>query len=298
MHIDTIRQIAWLYAGSADPEKMTEMIVYEMDLKTRNCSRVIFMDGQKKLNSLSIEPNQIIPYENGILVCADNHGLLKIEAGNPIANLFVPSDPKYMIGAFTFEEDKTIFLRYYQALPNISFANEKGKWVKLPHILDSLEWIFVYYNEKDKSHWASFKYSVVHYDQNLQVTKIYNRDKGFTGTIFKMLADAEGNTWFVNILGQVGRLSSNSGSISILSETDGYFKKEVDWSVPITKDAQVAIYVGTGGERDFIGGMDPLIPERYSSNSTSHVYIDSLSINNRSFPLSIGANSLEKLILD
>ena len=45
------------------------------------------------------------------------------------------------------------------------------------------------------------------------------------------------------------------------------------------------------------GGLDRIYPERYSSAATSSVYLRSLAINQKPFPLSTGVNNLEELSL-
>ena len=53
LHVDTVSQKAWLNAGNPDLRNkiydVYNMDLYEMDLKTRKCRRIIFRDGSKQL---------------------------------------------------------------------------------------------------------------------------------------------------------------------------------------------------------------------------------------------------------
>ena len=133
------------------------------------------------------------------------------------------------------EEERMTFLRIWNTLPNLHFENKNGKWTRKPHLLDSLDWRFMIYNEKDQTHWVSFKYKLIHYDKDFREIKTYTRDDGYTALIYKMSIDNFGNLWFVNEMEQVGRLNVATGIITMLSETDGYHRKIFDWSVPPCK---------------------------------------------------------------
>src|SRR4030095_14971620 len=62
-------------------------------------------------------------------------------------------------------------------------------------------------------------------------------------------------------------------------------------------DAQGNLYFGTGGNIG-MGGLVRIYPERYSSTTTSSVYMRSLSINQKPFSLSTEINNLEELSLN
>ena len=66
---------------------------------------------------------------------------------------------------------------------------------------------------------------------------------------------------------------------------------------PAAKDAQGNLYFGAGNTGRTNGGLDRIYPERYSSAATSSVYLRSLTINQKPFPLSVGVNNLEELSL-
>ena len=68
LYIDTIQQKAWLNAGSRETyQRYLRMSMYEMDIKTRKCSRIVFMDGSKRVDTFSVAPGWEKPYKNGII---------------------------------------------------------------------------------------------------------------------------------------------------------------------------------------------------------------------------------------
>ena len=296
LYVDTVRQKAWLYAGSLAASKVYEMDVYEMDIRTRKCRKITFRDGARQFDSLAIDLNMVRRYKNGILVLTDYYGVFEIKEGSLFADLVVPVYTKKMFNAMALEEERSIFLKPYQALPNFNFENKNGKWVQIPHPLDSLDWFSMIYNEKDKTHWASFKYKLVHYDKDFREIKSYSEEDGYTGQIYKMIIDNKGDLWFINDMEQVGRLDMTTGIITMLSETDGYHRKDFDWSVPFAKDARGNLYFGTGYSKGS-EGLDCIYPDKFVSASPSSVYFRSFTVNQKPFRLSAGVNSVEELSL-
>jgi len=277
LHIDTIHQKAWLSVGPTGQVFGTDL--YEMDIKTRKCRPINFRDKSKQFDTLLINPFFIQPYKNGLLIHDENYGLFEIKEGSLVAELVIPS--KKIISRFVLD---------------FTFENKNGKWIKIPHLLDSLPWIDMLYNEKDHTHWVSFKNELVHYDNDFGKIKSYNQEDGYNSEIWKMLIDKKGNLWFINKLRQVGHLNTATGIISTLSEADGYYKQDFDWHIPAAKDTAANLYFGgfsTGSK-----GLDRIHPERYSSVVTSSVYLRSLAINQKPFPLSTGVNNLEELSLN
>jgi len=295
-YIDTLRRKAWLYAGSFVATKIYKMELFEMDMNTKQCRQIIFRNGTKQIESPVIEPSLIKPYKNGLLITADFYGFFEIKEGSLFADLATHVSIKEMISSSMIEEGRLAFLKAYNALPNYNFKNENGKWIRISHRLDSIDWFCMIYNDKDQTHWVSSKYKLVQYDKDFRELKIYGEEDGYAGLALNMIIDDAGNLWFFNTLEQVGRLNIATGIIALLSETDGYNKKDFDWTVPLAKDAGGNLHFGTGfykGNK----GLDRIYPEKFVSGSTSSVYYRSLTISQKSLPLSIGVNNLEELSL-
>ncbi len=286
LYVDTIHQKAWL-SVTGSPELYWEMDIYEMDIKTRKCRPILFRDGTNLPDTLSIGPAFSWPYKKGLLVCNEMHGIFEIKEGNLFADLLIPF--KALLSQFFLAEDH-IFLRNFKSLPNFNYQNINGNWIKIPHLLDSLECGYVLYNKKDQSQWISFKYELVHYDKEFRKIKTYGVEDGYVG-MSKVLTDNAGNLWFFNALNQIGRLNITTGIITTLSEADGYQKLNFKHHGSAAKDAQGNLYFG-------MGGLCRIYPERYSSTTTSSVYLRSLDINQKPFSLSTGINNLEELSLN
>jgi signal transduction histidine kinase len=112
-----------------------------------------------------------------------------------------------------------------------------------------------------------------------------------------MQTDNDGNLWFVNDLGQVGRLNNLTGIFTTLSEVDGYQKQFFHWAAPVLKDIKGNIYFGGENLNRGTGALYRINPEKYSSASTSSVYLRSLTINQQPYHLSTGINNLGHLAL-
>ncbi len=299
LHIDTIRQIAWLNSGLPDPGSAYDMQMYEMNLQTRKCRPMVFMNGLKRIGKLVMVPAEIRPFKNGFLVEDDDHGVFEVKAGSIIAELVAPFDKSNQISKMILEDERFLFLRKYLALPNLNFEYKNGKWVKITHMLDSLQWISMLYNKKDGTHWVSLDYELVHFDKDFHKIKTYRPEDGYSAPIYNMLFDDSGNLWFINFLKKVGRLNISSGKFSMLTETDGFQDKEFDWSVPVAKNPGGNLYFGTGFDIiSGVKGLDRIYPERYTSSNTSIVYLRALAINQKPFSGAIGLNSIEELSLD
>ena len=298
--IDTIHQKAWVKAGSTDPAKIYEMDTYEMDLKTRICRQITFRAGSKSVDTLTIDHVLVKPYRNGLLLYNERFqgypGIYQINAASLYADQIIPLNRKSAIGGVEVIEDRFLFIKPYKKLPNMFFENRNGKWIKIPHMLDSLDWIRLAKNEKDQTYWVSFKDELVHYDQDFKEIKSYGPENGFNGSTFRFIFDHGGNIWFLNDLSRIGRLSPATGMISFLSGTDGYMLKDYSWSVPMTIDRRGDIYVGTGWNKG-MEGLDIIRANQYSPTVTSRIYLRSLTVNNQPFPQNFGDGNVETMIL-
>jgi hypothetical protein len=138
----------------------------------------------------------------------------------------------------------------------------------------------------------------VHFDKGFQIIQSYKEGEGYNGTIVNMQTDNQGNLWFINDLKQIGRLNPTANIFTTLSEADGYRNQYFHWAAPGAKDAKGNLYFGGADLNRGSGGLDRITPEKYSSVNTSTVYLRSLTVNEKSFPLSTGVNNLEHLELD
>lgn len=295
--IDTTRQKAWIIS-STTPD-VGNINVYSMDIQTRQCDRVVFRDGETLFDKFSIPSYCIWPYKNGLVLVDENRGVFELKENSLTAELVVPFKSSIPIGRMALVEERVIFLQQSGSIPNYSFENRNGKWTKISHLLDSVEWQSMFYNKKDRSYWVAFKYEMVHYDSNFLKIKTYRKEDGYTGTAMNMMTDTADNLWFTTNLHQVNRVDGKLGIITNISETDGYLKQDLSWFTPFAIDNNGTLYFGVlnYGNINDAGGLNRIYPEKYSSKVTSSVYLRSLIINQKPYLLSTNLNELENLSL-
>ncbi|NJO25709.1 MAG: histidine kinase [Bacteroidia bacterium] len=74
-------------------------------------------------------------------------------------------------------------------------------------------------------------------------------------------------------------------------------KTKFFWFEPVAKDAQGHLYFGAGNQGATSGGLDRILPERYSSAASAFVYLRSLTVNQKHLSLPAGVNHLEEISL-
>jgi ligand-binding sensor domain-containing protein len=300
LYIDTIQQKALLNAGSQQTwRQYFDMGMYEMDIKTRKCSRIVFMDGSKRIDTFRILHGTVRRYKNGIIFCDELHGVWEVKQGSLVANLLIPLVPGGSgFGNILLLEDSYLFLDHGSTLPNFTFENKNGKWTRVPSPLDSVGWWSALYNKKDQTYWVSQKDGLVNYNKEFRVIKAYSEEDGYNGPMLNMQLDNYGNLWFANQSKQIGRLNTATGIFSTFSETDSE-KRDFDWLVPLTKDLRGDLYFGIGakwGAGHLNWGLDRVYPERFSS-ATSVVYFNTIFINQKTFSLNTPINEPGELSL-
>ena len=285
LYIDTIQQKAWLNAGRQETiSQYFGMGMYEMDLNTRKCKPIVFRKGSMQIGPFSVKHTLVKPFEGGIIFCIENYGVFQIKKGSLVAEQIISLNAGFF-GGMLLADNHYLFLQLGSNLPNFTFENKNGQWTKITRPFDSVYWSFILYNSKDHSYWVGFKDGLEQYDSGFRKIKTYTEEDGIKGMILNIAVDKSGNIWFVTNQ-QVGRLSPATGVISIVSNTGGHKQQDYDWYVPDGKDALGNIYFGIGwktGIADSSWGLDRIYPERYSSNSTSSVYVKSLLINQKPF---------------
>jgi hypothetical protein len=88
----------------------------------------------------------------------ENMGFLRSKKTALYADLVFPFNKYTGITNMILDEDRFLFLRGEGIVAdhNLSFENMHGKWIKIPHLLDTLKWFNIFYDKKDQSQWISF----------------------------------------------------------------------------------------------------------------------------------------------
>jgi signal transduction histidine kinase/streptogramin lyase len=301
LYIDTVRQVAWLNAGSQETyEKYFGMTMYEMDLKTRKCIPIVFKKGPERIGTFAVLHTLVRPFRDGILFCDEKHGILEASSGKGVANLVINLAPPDGFGALTLVDERYLFLQHSEVLPNSAFENRNGKWVKISTPIDSLNWTSVIYDNNSQTYWVSFSDKLIQFTKEFNEIKSFAEEDGYTSFFMNMELDDDGNLWFINKARQLGRFNPVTGLFTYFSQTDGYFKKDFVWFPPITKDKDGTIYTGIGWQTGIHlpnWWIDRIYPKKYSAVNSVRAYFSSFTVNQKTLPQLTGINNLEKVHL-
>ncbi len=161
------------------------------------------------------------------------------------------------------------------------------------HKLDSLQWTSVFFNKKDLTYWVAAESKLFHYDKDFRAIRIYGQADGLPDIeIAGLIADDSGDIWF-HTDRNIHRLNIVTGEISTLAEKDGFEKQNFALYDLNYKDDNGDIYFGGG---IFGSGFDRIIPSKFT-NPPSYLYLQSMEVNQRPFPLPTGVNNLGELSL-
>ena len=299
LYIDTIGQVAWLIAGSPNRiDRNFHFDMYEMDLQTMKCNPIIVRYGEETIEPFSVQRAIVCPYKDGIIFSDDYHGVYEVKRGSHFATLLIDFKPPQLFAGMAQAENRYVFLRSGGQLPNFTFENKNEKWTKISHPFDSLGWSHILYDSRDQTYWVCAKNEILHFDKAFQKIRGYSSAIWELGFISNLIFDDAGNLWFNNSK-QIGRLNPVTGDITAFGETDGYKRQDYDWIAPGAKGAGGNIYFA--GSFSEAGkqhqGLDRSYPERFFRVKDSRVYLDTLSINQKSFPSPHRANSQEEMFL-
>jgi ligand-binding sensor domain-containing protein len=288
MVIDTLRKISWLNAGPPDR-------VYEMDMQTRKCKPVIFKDtANRVLPPINIISNMARSFKNGFVFLDAGYGIFEVNNDSPVARLVITQ--YQTIFRMTIGEGRKLFLR---TTPDhgVTYYYANGKWIKTPHLLDSLEWSDIFFDKTDETYWVGVHKELRHYDKGFHKIRSYTDEEGLIGDPLSIIADGRGNIWFNNDRKVIAILNIKTGIISTLSEQDGYQKQSFDWTSPKATEAGGNLYFAGNFLAHEKIGLDRIRPEKFVQSPPSFVYLNSLKINQHDFPLSTGVNNLQELSL-
>jgi hypothetical protein len=157
LFVDTTKHKVWISAGSQ--LNYWKMTIYEVDLKNMNAYPLSFRYGSKRLDSLVHAPTHVKPLKGSYIIAEDNYGFFELKPGSRDTELLIPlavSKGKIVTGDGIFfcgrgggEGLNTTF----------KFAGD-GRWIKVPHVFDSLNWTDVKYDSRNRSYWVCLRYEI------------------------------------------------------------------------------------------------------------------------------------------
>ena len=302
-NVDTINKKAWILTDYNEP-------YYQMDIASRICNPVLYEDSNGKMSPLisvlANHPENKFPiaYKNGLIIAVslpDHQEILEVN-GDPVARkiLSLPDGTVDLgnIQNIRTNEDNLLFLRRQNAATNLTYARHDNNWICTPTPLDSIEWNSIYFNKKDETYWVIAETQLIQYDKNFRVIRKYSSENGMPGVeIHDLIPDNKGNIWFTTDR-SIFQLNTKNGTITTLSEKDGFLPQKYGVPRIETKDDDGDLYITAGGIGYITGGIgfDRINPDKYVF-SPSSVYFESLKINQQPFPLSAGINQVEGLSL-
>jgi ligand-binding sensor domain-containing protein len=289
--VDTVVQKAWLHTG---PQSRPNAL-FEMDLQTRYCRHISFQDTNKQ----TINPEGIFhpfSYKHGCMIAAnyDNKQGIFIVNNESVIAREVLTLPANTIDIFSKCSDGDLFFfKQPDSLFNATFAEVNAKWVRIPTALDSIKWNHIVFNNADQTYWVISFQQLIRYNKQFRVINRYTIENGLPGLeIHDLVPDNKNNIWF-NTDRAIYQLNLSTGIISMLSEKDGFEKQNLG-DASAASDDNGNIYFTDGFTDE---GFNLVNPNKYTSPFSSSVYFQSVQINQKSLPLSRGANSLEELSL-
>ena len=53
----------------------------------------------------------------------------------------------------------------------------QGKWTKISHLFDNLNWSVIIYDKKDQTYWLGLINGIAHYDKEFQKIRSYSQEE-------------------------------------------------------------------------------------------------------------------------
>ncbi|MEO5581891.1 MAG: two-component regulator propeller domain-containing protein, partial [Saprospiraceae bacterium] len=270
---------------------------FTVDFNSGKSQPVIFMDSEN--HEIKVMANGTRPSnENDLFLLGDHDNkqyvfdVTKNDIGVAREILSFPSNSIAFLGVFALNDYLFIHMKP-EASGNVTFKHHENKWVRSPNPLDSVYWHYIAYDHKDHSYWLAAQSELFHYNKDFKLIHHYSPSDGLPDLkIFSIGPDNNGNIWF-NTDRSIHQLNAETGIFSTLSKKDGFQPMDFTMGPSFELGADGSLYLGGGG---FGLGFVRIYPDKYKSNSSS-VYIQSLEINQKPFPLSTGANDLKELSL-
>jgi ligand-binding sensor domain-containing protein len=211
-----------------------------------------------------------------------------------IASQVILPDPKFnYFKPVLGKGNQWLFLRTDDNDRTVTFRNINRQWVKTPHPFDSVGWKQIFYNDSDDSYWVSQFQELVHYDGTFRPIRSYTLKDGIPELeIFNIISDNDGNIWF-NTDRAIYQLNTVFGTILRLAEKDGFLPQNYEFILSAAKDDAGDLYFPAGL---FGKGLDRISPSKFIS-APSNIYLQSLEINQKPYPLQTGVDNLDLLSL-
>ncbi len=283
--IDDSCRKTWLKAWYPDA-------LFEMDIATRKCRNITLNDTtfNHRINLGEMNAETARPYKNGFIFPMQGEGIFSVKSNSLIARQILTIHQ--LIGRIVVGNDHYLFLKTPMAPNNLTYTEWNGRWILTPNPLDSIEWSNIFFNKEDHTWWVGARREIIHYDKDFHIIRHYTN--GFPGIdVLSMLADNDGNIWFVIRTGDISRLEPKTGKFLTLSEKDGFQKQDFGWEHAHVKDAKGDLYFGSSD------GLYRISPDKFVEDyPPSSVYLQSIVVNQKRVSMPTSANYIQQLSLN
>ena len=269
--------------------------LFQMDTRTRKCTRVIFKDSANKI----ILPDYLPPgrpFKNAVIVpvyYGNNFGIFIVNSDSIVAHeilCFPKIDEPYVLN-----DGHNIYLKSTQEKYNFTYTNQNGRWIQISSGFDTIQGMKFFFNEPDRSYWVFGNKQLIHFDKTFKIIHAYTSKEGLPNLyIYGWITDKYGNCWF-NTDRSIFRVDIKTGIIRELTDKDGLPKQIFG---ACGRDNNGDLYFASFGS-DYDGhGFDRIDPDKFQiSYPPATVYFQSLEISQKPFPGSTGVNNLQNLSL-
>jgi signal transduction histidine kinase/ligand-binding sensor domain-containing protein len=189
--------------------------------------------------------------------------------------------------------DGFMFLKGLGDNGNLTYSFRNQSWVQSANPLDSIPWQEIIFSPKDQTYWVVALKQLIHYSRDFNVMEKFTTEDGLPAQdIFSLIADSKGSIWF-NTDRSIHQLNTETKVFSTLSEKDGFQSQNFSPAAYMSLGADGKIYLGGGVDQE---GFMQINPGRYS-NTPSSVYLKSINVNQKLFPLSTDVDYLKEISL-
>ena len=277
-------QKSWLY--NWDERKM-----FELDLKTKQRRNIFIKSGSDIQENFYVSAHYTRPFLKGLIFQVDLNGIYYIQGGHSEATL-IATIPHHVTNV-AVANDQYVFVRLHFTAHNLCFSLIDGKWQQLKTPIDSLEWSCITYDDLTRSYWVGGVKELYHFDDRFRLIKVYSVDDGIPdGGFLSILIDNLGKVWFNNAEGKISCLDPKFGTVSYLTEKDGYKGNLYFWQIPFIKDEIGNLYFAG------LNGIDRISPSAIKDFPPPLMYIDKILVNDKSITGGIGKDKTIQITLN
>jgi hypothetical protein len=277
-------QKAWLY-------NWDERRMFELDLKTKKRRNIFLNSDGNMLENFDVSAHYARPLLNGLILQVDMNGIYFIQGGSQYAEL-ITSIPHHVTNV-AVANDQYVFVRLHFTAHNLCFSLIDGKWQQVKTPIDSLEWSCITYDDLSKTYWVGGVRVLYHFDEEFRLIKEYTAADGIPELGFlSILTDQYGKVWFNNSEGKISCLDPKTGTVSYLTEKDGYKGNVYFWQIPFIKDETGNLYFAG------VNGIDRISPSALKNYPPPIIYIDKILVNGKRIFGGIGKEKTTQITLN